>query len=376
MVGGISGTGTNGILALADGGDIDIGGTDAIGDVTGARTGISARTTGTGNITINSSAGSVLGDYFGIAAYSNGTGSIDVTTADVTSTGLNGIDLFLASGTTGDISFDSTAGSVAGQEFGISIGNFGTGSIAVTTADVTATNRSAISAFNQAPALGNISVDSSAGTVTGGEHGIFVDSAGSGSVSVITADVTGMGGNGILIRSAGGIAIDSTAGSVTGDSLGIFATNNTAGNLSITSANITSTSAAGIIALNYGGDLTLDTTAGAVIGGADLAIFANNRGTGDLTVTTADLTGVVGDGLQLVNEGVNLTIDTSAGTVIGEQDGIQATNYGTGALSITTADVTGSNNVGILAVNGSAASDLTIDTVGRRCNRQQRWNLC
>lgn len=356
LAGGITGTGGNGILAIAGGGDIDIGGTDAIGDVTGSQTGIAAQTTGAGNVTIDSSAGTVIGGDHGILVDSAGSGSVSLVTADVTGTGQHG--LFIRS--TGGIAIDSTAGSVTGSGFGISATNMTAGDLSITTGDVTGNNYSGIAASNSGGAL---TVDSSTGGVEG-VVGVDTENNGTGALTITTGDVTGTVDEGIgAINRGADLTINSVAGSVLAQGVGVRALNYGSGNLSITSADITSTGSAGIFALNDGEDLIIDTSAGAVVGAADLAIFANNRGTGDLTVTTADLTGAVGDGLQLVNNGSNLTIDTTAGTVTGQQDGIQATNYGTGALSITTADVTGTDNLGIFVRNGATAGDLNVDTM-------------
>ena len=410
-------------------------------DVTGTfATGIYARSIG-GGVTVDSSAGSVSGPRYGIFARDRGAGAVLVTSADVTSTSATGI---YASSDGGGVTVDSTAGSVTGGFHGIYARDLGAGSISVSTANVTggsagiltnATDGATTITLGSAAVVtgtsaqgivasstgadADITVQGSSGDIIGGTDGLDLDTMGAdilvqnldsvtgnagdgidavsngGDITIENVGaVTGTGGDGIYADArggtggqvnigtttaignvsgsrfgisartdgAGGISIDSSAGSISASDLGIRAINDGTGDLSITSAGIESTGVAGIFAVNNGANLTIDTSAGSVVGGANLAIFAINSGTGDLSVTTGDLTGIVGDGLQLVNTGVNLTIDTSAGMVLGEQDGIQASNLGTGALSITTSDVTGTNNLGINAFGASTGTDVTVDS--------------
>jgi len=195
-----------------------------------------------------------------------------------------------------------------------------------------------------------------------------------GDISITTGgDVTGRDNDGIYAGNltSGSVSIDSRAGTVKGGGAGngIQAENFGDGDLTILSANVSTTGDDGINAKNYGGNLRIDSTAGLVTGARE-GIDAGNYGTGALTITARDVTGSSRDGITATNEGTDLIIDSSAGAVVGGSDGIDARNSGTGALSITTADVTGSGDDGIFATN--YGTDLIIDSsagavVGRSC---------
>ena len=108
------------------------------------------------------------------------------------------------------------------------------------------------------------------------------------------------------------------------------------------------------------------TTAGATITGADNGIYAQNNGTGALSITTTGTTtGTSEDGIfarngsQKAPAGTSLTIN-AAETEGGDGYGIYARNFGDGALSITTTgDTTGETKGGIYAKN--SGTSLTIN---------------
>ena len=85
---------------------------------------------------------------------------------------------------------------------------------------------------------------------------------------------------------------------------------------------------------------------------------------GSVTVTTGDVTAASDDAIRIEGRAgtVDLTLDTFAGTVIGGADGVSAVNRGTGETTITTADVTGNGGVGILGI--STAGSVTINIGG------------
>ncbi|WP_119388153.1 autotransporter domain-containing protein [Taklimakanibacter lacteus] len=117
------------------------------------------------------------------------------------------------------------------------------------------------------------------------------------------------------------------------------------------------------------------------ISGTAHGIYADNRGSGDITITAnGTVTGVdieeegdnyvANDGIYARNYGNNLTITTGVGSsVTGEHNGIDARNYGTGDLTITTnGEVKSDEFDGIFARNGSpyyqgGAQNLTV-TIG------------
>lgn len=99
--------------------------------------------------------------------------------------------------------------------------------------------------------------------------------------------------------------------------------------------------------------------------GQERGITARNYGTGDLSVTTASVTGTTSDGLFAYNsaDSAGVALDSSAGAIVGETGGVRVNNFGTGALQITSGDVTGNQGAGIDATNSadSAGVSLTID---------------
>jgi len=351
--------GYNGIYARNANGALSITTADVTNDNSN---GIVARNDGT-DLTIDSSAGSVSGGSNGIYASNFGSGALSITTADVSGTSISGIWARNINGT--DLTIDSSAGSVSSGIYGISAINYGSGALSITTADVSGTGANGIFALNRVGT--DLTIDSSAGSVSGGSNGIYASNFGSGALSITTADVSATGSNGIFARNIYGtdLTVDSSAGSVSGGSSGgISAVNTGSGALSITTADVTGASFVGIYAINSinGTDLTIDSSAGSVSGGFT-GIFARNRGSGALSITAADVTGTSFVGIDANNSinGTDLTIDSSAGSVTGTQ-GISAINYGSGALSITTADVSGTGADGIWARNINGTTDLTIDS--------------
>ncbi|MGB3472649.1 MAG: hypothetical protein WBA51_17675, partial [Erythrobacter sp.] len=264
----------------------------------------------------------------------------------------------------------SGSSAITGDGYGIDVYS-ATGDISITTGgDVTGISNAGIYAETDGD---EAAIDSRAGAVSGGSNGIDARVYGSGALNVTTADVTASGGYGIYVNGSGSaVVIDSTAGAVTGSVSGIYAKNQGTGDLSITTAVVTGTNGDGIYANNYDGSdaLIIDSTAGAVTGSND-GINARNEGSGDTSITTSDVTGTTGNGIYARSGGVfgslpidsgDLSIDTSAGAVSGGDDGIDASVNGGGNLSITTANVTGSSDDGISARLTNTDGDSTIDT--------------
>lgn len=394
-------------------------GIDAVNEGTGTLTITTAGVTGTNgfgimatngaasqDLTIDSSMGAVLGGFSGIIAQNEGTGRLSVTTADITGemssaliavNGLNGTALevdtsagivsggimtinagsdeltvitadVLMAGNVGisaenggtNLTIVSSAGTIDAANTGIAVNNVGSGRVTITTADVTGTTENGIVAGNQGSGL---LIDSSTGTVIGGMNGIFAMNEGTAELSVTTADVMGSDGFGIMAENNGTfLTIDTSAGSVIGSEIGIQALNNGMGELSIKTADVTSTNSVAIMAENNGSMLDIDTSAGNVLAN-DIGILANNNN-GSLTITTADVTATQGSAIVADNfaGATDLSIDTSAGTVMSDFVAINAENVGSGALSVTTADVTSTNSVGILAQNGTTGTDLTVNS--------------
>ncbi|TIX49812.1 hypothetical protein [Alteraurantiacibacter aquimixticola] len=361
--GSVSGGGGNGITARNLGtGDLAI----TTGNVAGYREGILAQNSHAegGNLSIDTTAGAVNGGGNGIVAGNFGSGTTRIVTGDITAGsyyGEGGNGIFANSGTTaGDLIIDTSSGTVTADNNGINASQAGSGSLSITTADVTGISQDGIRARITGDGT-DLTIDSSAGSVTGGSDGIDARNDGTGALSITTANVSGNGYDGIFATNDGtDLTIDSSAGAVFGDRDGIDARNYGTGTLSVTTGDVTGDRFDAVNVRNEGTDLLIDTSAGIVTGAAD-GIEARQDGTGAVSVTTGDVTGTTRDGIRVINDdGTDLTIDSSAGSVTGGSDGIEARNFGTGALSVTTYNVTGSGYDGTFATN--SGTDLTVDS--------------
>jgi len=338
----------------------DVTATDTSGSP--SPSGIFAQNFGT-DLALDTRAGTVTGDA-GIRADNFGTGATSIVTGDVNGTGLDGISSIQFFGT--DLIIDSTAGTVTGAIRGIDARNQGSGTLSITTGDVSSTNGDGIYAFAEGT---DLVVDTSAGTITGARNGIYALSRGSGSTSVIAGDVTGENGSGVEVRTVAGtngLTIDTSGGAIVGELQGILVSSRGSGTASITTGDVTGITDRGILVFDYGTDITIDSTGGQVTGnsfGIDLFSF----GAGASSIVTADVTGVGFAGIfaQKIG-GTSLSIDTRAGSVSGGTDGVNANHDGSGDLTITTGDVTSGTGDAIFALNGGpgilAGSDLIIDT--------------
>ena len=150
------------------------------------------------NATINTTDGSVDGGTAGISvkAY-NDDGDVNIITADVDGGSGPGIKSYIISGYDIDTIINTTAGKVIGGTSGIDVdhGDSGTGYISITTAGVTGKADYGID-VDAGDSISDVTIITTASNNTGGEvygyeSGIRVKHYGSGSVSITTADVTG-----------------------------------------------------------------------------------------------------------------------------------------------------------------------------------------
>jgi len=376
----VTGTGNSGIYALnwnGNGtGDISITTGDVSSDSTAAA--IYAQNNGTGGITVDSTAGTlnadsndgVSGDNFswnGVYAVTSGTsiGDISINTADV-----KGLDnaIFAQQNGTGNLIIDTTAGSVEGDTDG-GLGNgidaaitngLATGNLEITTADVSSRTGIGINAANAG--TGHTTVNSTAGTVTGGASNDGINAsntnANSGDIDITTANV--IAGNTAILAlqsGTGAVNIDSTAGTLWADTDngGAGLAVNTEINNGASTADITITTAD---AYAYGG-------AGAGTTGVNSVIAAANHGTGGINIDTTagevkavhytdpangdytpDATGTASGISALIDNG-NATgnLDVTTGDVTGGLWGIHAVNAGTGDVNINTVGTDGEATV-------------------------------
>ena len=368
--GGVTGSAGHGIFADATGGtggNINIGDITAIGAITGTgngNRGIYAFTNGAGrSITIDASGGTLMSNgtsSFAISVANAGTGasSISITTADVTAPSAGGIGIFAnlsATGATGALMIDSSAGAVMAGGAGIIATNAGSGSVTITGGSVTAQSGNAIRATT---AGGDISI-SGAHTVLGtGGRGIEATSGG-GDISIhgvgATGGVQGTAGHGIYADATGGSGGNINIGDMT--ALGAI-TGTGSGN-------------SGIFAQTdgVGRSITIDSAGGAVMGDGS-GISAINAGTeaSSISITSAAVTGTNANGIdaQISDAGATgaIMIDSSAGVVMGGVNGISVLNEGSGTTTITVSDISASGGIGILT-STTIGAIIIIDTGGR-----------
>jgi hypothetical protein len=269
----------------------------------------------------------------GIFALQYGSGALNIEAADVTGTAGDGIVASLAYGATG-LSV-SASGTVTGSETGIAAASYGTGTLAITAANVSGAAGSGIQA--RAGRLSNGLEVNVTGTSTGGWNGIGLSNQGYGALTLNAVDA--VGGTGLGINADGGSRstdMTITAANVT-NGVRMWALGS--GQTSLNVGNVTTLHHSAINVYAGTNSTGLDVTATGSVQGADTGISVTSRSaTGSVSITTA--AAVTGD----------------------RAFGINAYNAGSGGLSITAAgDVTG-GIVGILA--RSLYGALTLDIGG------------
>lgn len=314
--------------------------------------------TGTGGLSFtDSNASTITGYASGIRSENLASGALSITTTGVV-TGQNEYGIFARNSGT-DLTIEATE--VDGYDHGVYAKNDGSGALSITaTGLVTGLTEYGISARNYGTDL-----TIKAAEVDGNRYGILAINDGNGALSITaTGPVTGQIYSGIFARNSNlGTDLTIEAASVEGQSYGIRARNYGSGALSITATgSVIGRDRDGIFTRNYGTDLTIEA---ASVEGEDRGIYARNGGTGALsitatgTVTSQDKSGILAENL---GTGTDLTIETAA--VDGNSFGIFAQNYGSGALSITsTGHVIGREQDGISAFNYYGSTDLTIVAV-------------
>ena len=222
---------------------------------------------------------------------------------------------------------------------------------------------------------------SGTGAITGAEHAINVQNAGSGAVSInTTGTVTGGTGSAISVYNAretfadaGSNVTISAAGLLTSskaDAVNVFNGSSGTG-LSVNVATVTTT-APDVDRVRLPAD-PQDTSATYTISYS--AIRAENAGTGALTVVaTGSVSSMHGTAIHAANRGhlptsgdqvrgTNVVVTT--GTVSGGRSGIVAYNSGTGSVTVTaTGAITANRGFGVDATNrGTGALTVSVTTV-------------
>ena len=223
---------------------------------------------------------------------------------------------------------------------------------------------------------------SGTGAITGAEHAINVQNAGSGAVSInTTGTVTGGTGSAISVYNAretfadaGSNVTISAAGLLTSskaDAVNVFNGSSGTG-LSVNVATVTTT-APDVDRVRPPANPQQDVSATYTISYS--AIRAENAGTGALTVVaTGSVSSMHGTAIHAANRGhlptsgdqvrgTNVVVTT--GTVSGGRSGIVAYNSGTGSVTVTaTGAITANRGFGVDATNrGTGALTVSVTTV-------------
>lgn len=356
---------STGILALSDGDDGTISITAA--DTAGSLQGIYARTRDA-SITIDSAAGLVTGGQRGIRVRGLGVADITVTTAGVTGGTFGGIN----ARTDGSITIDSSAGSTPGTvqgTYGIYAHTFnGTdaANVSVTTGNIIANTLNGVYARTN---IGDVTVNTSAGSVDASRRGVRASSQISGDVLVTTAAVTSAIDIGVFATSENGtVTVNTVAGSITSERQGVYTRgdSNVGDDVTVTTADVTSYGNNGIQVRATGGLANIDSSAGTVTSYSGDGINVRNSLDTSITITTANVLSEIGDGIYARSNGGDITVNSAAGSVVAGTEttagdhGIQARSFGGGDVSITTADVTSTHDEGIEAYSNSGI--ITINT--------------
>jgi len=318
--------------------------------------GVSATGRGLVNVTTDD-VDTVGANSHGIQATSSLAGAAGLTTIDSTGgtittlgSGARGVSIESAQGANATVhagGIDTTGENAAGVHI---LNNSNGGAITVTSDSiVTRGNTTSMLLFGGADAVQALT------NGTGAVGTISIDTSGSDGLG--TVETFGAGSYGIRARSAGG-AVDVTAGSV------------------VTHAD----GASGIVAESSGtgadGNVTVttvglvSTTGSANSQGTGDAVNATSFGSGEVRVTTADVSTAGGSarGVVAQSSGGAVTVDTTGGTVSttgAAAFGVIGTFSGTsGPVSITTGDVHTEGNLAIAVggFSGGPDADLTIDT--------------
>ncbi len=205
----------------------------ANGDVIGTTdTAIYARSTIRGNdVSVTTRRGtSVTGGVFGIDARTSSTGMLEIIArGDVEGTTGTGIYARQSNAAASGAVSITAEGNVTGGQRGIDARNFGTDALTIeANGDVEGTSSFGIFALQGNYAESPVSI-TTAGTVTGGNFGIYARNDGTGALEIVAnGDVAGAGVAGILavkVNATIGPLSITTYGTVTGGQAGIIARN-------------------------------------------------------------------------------------------------------------------------------------------------------
>ena len=371
------------------GGDLMITASGAVMAIGSQTSGIMAENKGqtTGSLTIMARQG-VTGGIYGVHATNSGSGTLAITavgtvraTSSMTVAGGNKTvaGIFAKNSTGGDLMITaSDAVTAAGSmTYGIrAINESGTASLTIMAQGVTG-GKFGVHAASSGSGTTEITA---AGQVTGNQGGgIMAKSSGAGGIVVNAATVTAGAGHGIYIdNSGGGLVSVTTTGAVRGnrgdtvrldDKLaGIYVDNDNdedGSSVTISAANEVFGDNHGIKVLHKGTADVGISIAAHDISAKEIGVYAENKGTGAVSVIVAGVVNITGsgtfEGIRAVNSdssGSNVTVEAAHIRTAGSAGyGIKAVNHGSGTVSIKT--------TGSVSATGSSAEGVAIYAMGK-----------
>ena len=310
----------------------------------------------TGDVSGKATSGSGRGAPAGVSAY-NRDGSLAITAMAVTGAA-SGIWAKNSSG--GALTISANGSVTAGGDYGVRAENGGSGTLSLVVSGAVKAEGSAsrdaagVFALNEGRGL-TVGV---AG-VEGAKDGIRAELKGGGSVSVsASGDVEGKSRYGIHAYSReGGDQMTVSVRDVAGGEHGLHAVNKGSGNLTISAAAVSGGSGYGVRALNHSGGALAITLSGKVEAGV-------NAPDVEFAVMPAAIAAYNGE------SGTGLSITASAGAVVKDganAHGIWTRNEGSGATALNVSGAvvgTGDGQDGIHAIGGAASDGMTITTTG------------
>ena len=322
---------------------------------------VDAAATGDVSLTATGAISSATRD--GVWARQYGAGSIAFTLTDVDagpSSTRDGVDVINDGA---DIDIVSTGMIEAGGD-GIWAINRGTGATRISVRDINV-NSEGIRVRSDASTTGEVSV-TAAGTIASGRDGVYVQQNGTGATSINVADVSVSGAveHGILVTHDGAdLSVVSTGTITSAGGAGVFATSYASGVTDISVNNVSAASQA-ILLFSYGGDVSISAT-GALSSQSD-AVVADQYGAGGVSVAANTVTAnrrAIDITAYATSVG-DISV-TAAGAVNAGDDGVVIDNRGSGNTSVSVADVTagsggGDNGVQVL----HTGADLTVVSTG------------
>lgn len=321
-----------------------------------------------GSATVNTNK-DIQGGTYGIFAVNYGVGAITINAASVSAPGLAGFGAgqgirAITTRTDSTGIGITTTGTVLGGSAGIYAKHAGTGTLTINSAAVSG-GSFGIRAETTNVASTGMSITAT-GTVSSNSNSIYARHVGAGALSINAAAVNG-GITGFAGAISTGLGI-TTTGAVNAGGYGINAAFEGVGTLTVNATSVTSTGSTAILASSTRGNgtgLSVTTTGLVTAQGGD-GINAYHDGSGTVTINSVAVTSTGGAGISArsKNPSTGMSV-TSSGVVTGQSDGINARHDGTGALAINTTSVSGTTGMGIYARNfNNASTGLTVLATG------------